>query len=988
MSKPSRSYAASPAVLPRFWAAVALLTAFAVFPAPSYAVGQPRYIHYAPMSGGFRLAQNGATAKIYVDPNDWWGVIHAAHCLQRDIDRVTGVTPQLIEAPSPPAGDVVIIGTLGRSRVIDQLAREHKLDVRAVRGQWEATVTQVVNNPAPGIRRALVIAGSDELGTIYGIYDLSDDIGVSPLYWWADVPPKHHTVLYAAPGRQVVGPPAVKYRGIFINDEAPSLTNWVDRRYGLYNHRFYVRVFDLLLRMRANYLWPAMWNSAFAVDDPQNPRLANKYGIFMGTSHEEPMMCAEKEWKSSYGPWNYLTNRKRIDRFWRHCMTRDRHFRQIVTLGMRGHNDTPMPDSGNIALMQRIIHKQRDILRQIVNPDIDKIPQVFDFYKEVYRYYQEGLHIPDDVTLLWSDDNWGNLQHLPTAAQRRRSGGNGIYYHLDYVGGPRSYKWVNTYPIPKIWQQMDLAWKYGATRIWVVNVGDLQPKLFPMEFFLTLAWNPARWTAANLHRYTLEWAADNFGRKFAPQIAHLIAGYTKLNGRCKPQDLTPTTFSLIHYEEARRVYRQWQSLTAEAEHVNRELPPAYRAAFYELVLYPLQASGVVNQLYITAGRNALYARQGRVRTNALARRARKLFAEDAALSWKYNHGIEDGKWDHMMDQTHIGYFNWNQPPVNIMPAVSWVQPLNGAHMAVAVQGSAVAAPGPFPKPKLALPTFDVFNRQTRDIAVFNRGNRPFAFTARASRPWIHLSATTGTVARGRHLRVSIVWHRVSPGHHHGVITIRQKGGPSLTVGVRAFDPAFPTRSGLRGFVEANHYVSIDAAHFTGRTSVDGVHWANIPNYGETLSAMTVFPVTARSILPPRPAPTLDYRMYLFNHGPCSVTAILAPTLQALPNRGVRYAISFDNQRPKIVNALANHSHAAWAKAVTDGVRKVTTLLYVPSPGYHTLKFRMIDPGVVVEKLIVAFPNRHAPRRPGAHGPRVPRAPSSYLGPPESYFRLH
>lgn len=986
MYTPLRFGAAAPAMLLRVWTAV-LLTGLLVLPARSDAVGQPRYIQYARVSGGFRLAQNGAVAKLYVDPRDAWGVLHAAHCLQRDIDRVTGETPQLIKDASPPAGDVVIIGTLGKNRIIDRLAREHRLAIRAIQGQWEATVTQVVNHPAPGIRRALVIAGSDELGAIYGIYDLSDDIGVSPLYWWADVPPKHHTVLYAAPGRWVVGPPAVKYRGIFINDEAPSLTDWVKRRYGRYDHQFYVRVFDLLLRMRANYLWPAMWNSAFAVDDPLNPVLANRYGIIMGTSHEEPMMCAEKEWKRSDGPWNYATNSARIDQFWRHCMTRDRHFRQIVTLGMRGHNDTPMPDSGSISLMRRIIHRQRAILRQTVNPDIDRIPQVFDFYKDVFRYYQEGLHIPADVTLLWSDDNWGNLQHLPTAAERRRSGGNGIYYHLDYVGGPRSYKWVDTDPIPKIWQQMNLAWQYGATRIWVVNVGDLQPKLFPMEFFLTLAWNPAEWTAATLHRYTQQWAVDNFGRKYAPQIAHLIAGYTRLNGRRKPQDLTPTTFSLIHYEEARRVYRQWQSLTAEAEQVDRALPKAYRAAFYELVLYPLKASGVVNELYITAGENALYARQGRVHANALARRARQLFSEDAALSWKYNHGIEDGKWDHMMDQTHIGYFNWNQPPVNIMPAVSWVQPLDGPHMAVAVQGSAVAAPGPYPKPKLALATFDVFNRQTRDIALFNRGDRPFAFTARASKPWIRLSATAGTIDRDRHLRVSIAWRKVTRGLHHGAITIEQNGGPSITVSVRAFDPAFPTRSGLRGFVEANHYVSINAAHFTGRTPVGGIHWANIPNYGETLSAMTVLPVTARSILPPKPAPTLDYRMYFFDKGTCSVTAILAPTLQALPNRGVRYALSFDNQPPTIVDALAHHSSAAWAKAVTDGVRRVTTVFNVPSAGYHTLKLRMVDPGVVVEKLVVAFPNPHVPHRPGAHGPSVPHVPSSALGPPESYFRL-
>lgn len=986
MFKRSRYSAASRPEAPRLLPAAMLLLIVAACSTPRYAVGQPQYIRFTPASGTFTLADHGAAATLYVAPTDWWGVRHAAHNLQNDIHSVTGVTPRLIETAKTPRGQTILIGTIGKSPVIDRLIREHKINVSSVRGKWEATLTRVVDHPLPGIARALVIAGSDELGTIYGIYDLSNDIGVSPLYWWADVPVKHHSQLYAEPGRRIVGPPAVKYRGIFLNDEAPSLTNWVDKRYGGYNHRFYRRIFDVLLRMRANYLWPAMWNSAFAVDDPQNPVFANKYGIFMGTSHEEPMMCAEKEWKSSYGRWNYLTNSKRIDRFWRHCMARDRHFREIVTLGMRGHNDTPMPDSGNITLMEKILRKQRQILRQTANPDIGKIPQLFALYKEVQRYYKEGLHVPDGVTLLWGDDNWGDLRHLPDAAERRRSGGNGIYYHLDYVGGPRSYKWVNTYPLAKIWQQMDLAWRYKATRIWIVNVGDLQPKLFPAQFFLDMAWDPGKWGPKHLRQYAREWAAENFGRRYADRIAYLVRTYSKYNGRRKPEQLAPDTFSLTHFREARRVYKQWQSLAAEAERVNGELPSAYRAAYYVLVLYPVKASAVVNELYITAGENALYARQGRVRTNALARRAHKLFAEDAALSRRYNHGIAHGKWDHMMDQTHIGYYYWNQPPVNAMPAVTWVQPLHGPHMAVAAQGDALAVNGPFPK--LTLPAFDVFNRQIYRIDIFDRGSRPFSFTAKASRPWIHLSSMTGTVSQGKRLLVSIDWARVPKGHNQGLITIRQTGGRKVTVSVHAFDPAFPTRAGLDGFIEARHYVSINAAHYTSRNSGDGAHWGDIPGYGETLSGMTVFPVTAKSVPPPKPAPTLDYRMYLFDHGKCSVTAILAPTLNALPNRGVRYAISFDGQRPKVVNAVAEHSHADWAKDVSNGVRKVTTVLNVPSAGYHTLRFRMIDPGLVLEKLIVAFPNPREPHFPGVHAPKIPRAPSSYLGPPESYHRLY
>jgi hypothetical protein len=963
---------------------LAILTVLA-WPLRGFAIGQPQYVKFTAMPHGFALAADGRVAPVVVDANDWWGVRHAAQNLQMDLERVTGVKPALEHSIGTQAGEMVLVGTIGKSALIDQLIQEHKLDVSAIRGQWESTLTEVVNDPLPGVKRALVIAGSDKRGTIYGIYDLSEDIGVSPWYWWADVPVRHHDTLYVEPGRWMVGPPVVKYRGIFLNDEAPSLTGWADAKFGGFNHRFYTRLFDLLLRLRANYLWPAMWNSAFAVDDPLNAKLANAYGIVMGTSHEEPMMCAEKEWKPSYGPWNYATNAKRIDAFWRHCMERDKHYEEIVTLGMRGHNDTPMSAGDNIALMEKIVHDQRQILRQTVNPDLNQVPQLWALYKEVQTYYEQGMRVPDDVTLLWSDDNWGDLRRLPTPAERKRSGGAGIYYHLDYVGGPRSYKWVDTYPITKIWEQMHLAWRYGATRIWVVNVGSMKLKEFPMEFFLTYAWNPAQWGPDDLQKYTRLWAAREFGPKYADQIAYLMETYTKYNGRRKPELLSPDTFSLLHFDEAQRVYHQWQSLTEEAERIHQQLPPADRDAFFELVLYPLKASATVNELYITAGENALDARQGRIRTNDLAQRARGLFAEDAALSSEYNHQIAHGKWDHMMAQTHIGYFYWNQPPVNAMPAVTWVQPLHGPHMAAAVEGTPFAADGPFPP--LRLSTFDIYKQQTRTIHLFNRGTQPFAWTARASEPWIHLSAASGMTSKDQALKVNIDWAHAPHGRQSGAVAIQQKDGPAVTVRVNTFYPAESARASLNGFVETHHYVSMNAAHFTSRTTVNGIRWRNLPNYGETLSGMTVFPVTAASILPPSPAPTLNYRIYFFDSGKCSVQAILSPSLNFVPGRGLRYAISIDNQPPKIVDALADDSQQAWAKAVSDGVRKVTTMLNVPSPGYHTLKFRMVDPGVVLEKLVIAFPDPNAPRYPDAPENKIPKAPSSYLGPPESYFHM-
>ena len=968
----------------RSWITCGLLIAgIAGFSARCFGLGEPQYVKTTAGLGSFPLAHGGTVAKLYVDSADWPVVIRAAHDLQADLQRVTGIEAAFSDGVKPPAGDVVLIGTIGKSQIIDRLIRERKIDVSEIRGKWESTLVQVVAHPLPGVARALVIAGSDKRGTIYGIYDLSEEIGVSPWYWWADVPVVHKDTLYVDAGRWVQGEPAVKYRGIFLNDEAPALTGWVNEKYGGYNHQFYTTVFELLLRLRANFLWPAMWNSSFAADDPLNAKLADEYGIVMSTSHEEPMMCAEKEWKRADGPWNYVTNQKKIEDHWRGCMERDKNYEEVVTLGMRGENDTPMSASANTDLLEKIVADQREILKQTVNPDLSKVPQVWALYKEVQGYYEKGMRVPDDVTLLWSDDNWGNLRRVPTAEERKRSGGAGIYYHFDYVGGPRSYKWLNTNYVPKIWEQMNLALNYGATRIWVVNVGDLKPMEFPIEFFLSMARNPERWGKDHLGEFTQLWATREFGPEHAAEIADLVTEYTKFNGRRKPEQLEPETFSLIHFDEADRVFEEWKALTDRAERINQELPED-RRAFFELVLYPLKASAIVNELYITAGRNHLYATQGRASTNDVAEQARALFAADAQLSDEYNHKLLNGKWDHMMDQTHIGYTFWNEPPVNAMPAVSEVQPLQGAHMAVAVEGAPFVAAGPFPP--VPLPAFDNFNRQTRWIDVFDRGNQPFSFTATSEQPWIQLSRSSGEVSKDERVSVSVDWAAVPQGETSGAVVIQQKDGPAVTVRVQAVNPATPTRDALEGFVESNHLVSINAEHFTRQTAAGDARWEKIPGFGETLSGMTIFPATAQSLEPPQPAPALEYRMYLLDSGKCEVQAVLAPTNNFVPGRGLRYAISFDDQPPAVVDALADNSQKAWEQAVSDGVRKITSTLTVDSPGYHTLKIRMVDPGVVLEKLIVGFADPAA-RFPGFGGANRSLIPESYLGPPESYYRI-
>lgn len=935
------------------------------------ALGQAQYVEAVHCPGSFTIAEGQGVTTIYVDATDYAGVRRAATDLQSDIVRVTGRTPMVVDTEKRLGTNPIIVGTIGKSAIIDQLITEQKIDATPVAGQWESFFIQVVNNPWPGLTNALVIAGSDKRGTIYGVYDLSEEMGVSPWYWWADVPVQHKDALFVRAGKYVEGPPAVKYRGIFLNDEAPALSGWVKEKYGNFNHQFYEKVFELLLRLKANYLWPAMWDNAFDADDPLNPKLADEYGIVMGTSHHEPMMRAWKEWKvHGTGPWDYSTNGKRFREFWKEGISRNHHYESIVTIGMRGNGDEPMVQGGdtvaNTALLEKIVADQRKIIGDVMGTDPSPVPQDWALYKEVQEYYERGMRAPNDVTLLWCDDNWGNLRRLPTPDERKRSGGAGIYYHFDYVGDPRSYKWLNTVPITKVWEQMNLAHQYGANQVWIVNVADLKPMEFPIEFFLDLARDPKQWPKERIPDFTRLWAEREFGPKYAPEIADIVSKYTKFNGRRKPELLEPDTFSLVDYQEADRIAAEWKLLTDEAERIYHALPENARDAFFELVLYPAKASAQVAELYITVGRNRLYASQGRASTHDLAARARALFQADAELSNDYNHSLAHGKRDHMMDQTHIGYTSWRDPPANVLPSVNEIEVPVPPALGVAVEGSAAAWPGPPGIP--LLPQFDALNQQRRYIEVFNRGQTSYPFTAKSSATWIALSTTHGTVDKDQRLWVDVDWSKAPKGTSNGVVKIAGAGG-EVTVKVEAFNPETPTRASLQGFMEANGYVSIEAEHYTRKTSAGPVRWEKISDYGRTLSSMAVFPVTAESVVPPRNSPCLEYRMYLSHSGRVEIKTILAPTLNFVPGRGLRYAVSFDDQTPQIVDAPAHNSSADRAKSVKDSVHQVSSSLTLAETGYHTLKFWIVDPGVVLQKIVVDL---------GGVRP-------SYLGPPESYW---
>ncbi len=930
---------------------------------PTWALGEKTWLAKSG-NHNFVLISGKASAELVIDADEFPGVLRAAKNLQNDIEKVTNKKPLLNNLISEKSKEIVVIGTLGKSKLIDQLVANHKLDVSKIRNQWDAYQVQVIEQPFPQVKRALVIVGANKRGTMYGIYSLSEQIGVSPWYWWADVPVKKKSPLYIDKNLQLTEIPKVKYRGIFLNDEAPALTNWVVEKYGNYNAQFYEKVFELLLRLKANFLWPAMWNNAFADDDPQNMILADEYGIVMSTSHHEPMMRADKEWnRYGKGPWEYSKNPENLYNFWVDGAKRNKPYESIYTLGMRGQQDEPMSEGENIDLLEKIVNDQRKILGDVFGKDkLTKVPQVWALYKEVQGFYERGMRVPDDVILLWCDDNWGNIRRLPTPEERKRAGGAGVYYHFDYVGGPRSYRWINTVSIAKIWEQMHLAYTYEANQIWIVNVGDLKPMEYPIEFFLNMAWNPEAWPKERIPEFATLWAEREFGKEHAQEIAAIMTGYTRHNLRRKPELQDATIYSQLNYGEADRVTAEIKSYATRAETLYTKIPREQRDAFYQLVLFPAKASAIVTELYDAQAKNHLYAQQARANTNEYADKVRELFVADAALEQEY-HQLNGGKWNHFMSQPHIGYSNWNNPPEDTLPVTHHYEPHNSAEMGIAVEGIASAWPS---AGHYRLGTFDPLGKQQRTIEVFNKGKESFTATAKVSAPWIILSHTSIQVERVAQIMVSIDWGKAPKGKSTGTVQITGTGWGGASIVVTAVNSG-ENKHLLKGFVEADGYIAIEAEHYQRQGNNRALRWEKIPEHGRTLSSMSVYPITDKTFSDVTAAPYLEYDFYSQSSGEFKVEGLFAPSWPLMPGRGLRYAVAIDSEAAQIVDLTADMSAPAWEESVRSDLRKSVTKHRIDKSGPHKLRIYSLDPGVSLQKILIDT------------GGLLP----SYLGPKES-----
>lgn len=814
-------------------------------------------------------------AVIYVNPGEPELVQTSAQLLQQDIERVTGRKIPVVQSLEQVKSNVIAIGSTQHSDLLKKLTADQKLPALGNTNTWETYQIRHLTKPAPGIAQALIIQGSDRRGVAYGVFELSRQMGVSPWYWWADVPVKKRKEVYIQKNASLQDAPKVKYRGIFLNDEAPALSGWTKEKFGGFNHKFYEKVFELILRLKGNYLWPAMWGNAFYADDSLNIKMADKYGIVMGTSHHEPLMRAHDEWRRvGKGPWNYETNPQQLREFWRSGMKRATN-EKVVSIGMRGDGDEPMTRETATALLEKIVDDQRQIISEVTGKRAEETPQLWALYKEVQDYYDKGMRVPDDVTLLLCDDNWGNLRKLPAPGASPRKGGYGIYYHFDYVGGPRNYKWLNTNPLPRIWEQMHLAWEHEVKDIWIVNVGDLKPMEFPISFFLDYAWNPEKIGHDQLQTYTEAWAAAQFEPSQAKEIAFLLSRYAKYNARRKPELLDAKTYTLEN-GEWERVVTEYRDLRVRAERLQAKLPAEQRDAFFQLVLHPIQACSNLNEMYYQVALNHQAYRQKWKETNTHADRVQELYEKDSLITRQY-HQLNNGKWNHLMSQTHIGYTYWQQP---------------------------------------------------------NRQRMPEVF-------------------------------RLSGGEGNPGPAAQQKNTRKAQIPAGVKGPVF--------YQDEKRGVSLAADHFTRAVNTAGITWKVLPDHGRTGSALTAFPVTAPEQTPGENTPHVEYDVYTYDQGEATIHAYFSPTLNVYGSgKGLQYAISIDDQTPQIVSLNQEDKtsdRGIWNQWAAENIILKSGKHTFDKPGKHTIKFWLVSPGVVLQKLVVDF---------GNVGP-------SYLGPEETLY---
>lgn len=947
--------------------------------------GQQIILVEKPTSGSFSLSVPSVKTQIVVDQHDPVSVKTAATLFSNDVKLVTGRRPAVTDVEDISSSHIVLVGTLENNRLIRELVQKKKISVDEIQGEWERFMIQVVENPFPNVSKALVIAGSDRRGAAYGLFTISENIGVSPWYWWADVPVEKRSELHLMVERFVSKKPSVKYRGIFINDEDWGLLPWAKHTFDPelkdIGPKTYAKVYELLLRLKANYLCPAMHEASGAFNKyPDNKVVADSFGIVMGSVHPEPLLFNNaSEWDTeTMGEWNYMTNKEGILDVLEKRVKENSPYENVYTLALRGLHDKAM--TGNYTLEERVklvgeaLKDQRDLLLKYIDKPIEEIPQAFTPYKEVLDLYLAGLELPEDVILVWPDDNYGYMKQLSNAEEQKRSGGSGVYYHASYLGIPHDYLWLASTPPALMYEELKKAHDTGADRLWLLNAGDIKSCEFPVTLFLDMAYDLEKFSFENIADYNAEWLSSIYGEQYFDAFREITTEYFRLAFIRKPEFMgwgyewntfshgrerpTDTDFSFANYREAETRIADYTRIGSMAEKILDELPREMKPSFFQLLYYPVKGAELMNKKWLTAQQNRDYIAQERALANELRDKVKHYYDTLYHISYEYN-DLMDGKWKRIMSLRQgvtASYFE--------MPKLDSVEIASKPAMGLFPEGR---EPLKGVSSFLSLPAFSkYFDQASYYVDIYNKGEGSFRWKVKPSADWIRVSSKGGTVTGEERLWVSVDWSKAPLGESVQGYLEFSSGRVKEKVLVSLFNPSTPAKEELSGlYVENNGVVSIQGADFHRKRESEGVKMQIIENLGVENRAVMIGDPTGK-VLNPRndKNPGVEYDFYTFHHGPVDVYTYVLPVFPLSSDRDfgfheqnssqTRYAVCIDDGPVALPSSSAPEYTQTWYENVLRNAAVNKSTFYIDKPGKHTLHIKCGDPGMVIQKIVLDF----------------------------------
>ncbi|WP_044268162.1 glycosyl hydrolase 115 family protein [Bacteroides timonensis] len=937
-------------------------------------------------SNVFSLVGKKDKACVYYDAQDFEVVKTTAGLFANDVKEVSGQILGVATTKEAPQKNCIIVGTLGHNEWIDQMIAKKKLDVETLKNRWESYLVQLVRNPLPGVDKALVIVGSDRRGAAYGLLSVSRTIGVSPWYWWADAPIVKKDQLHLKVDKYISKEPTVKYRGIFINDEDWGLYRWSKRNFekevGNFGPRTYAKVCELLLRLQANYLCPAMHDASMAFHRiPENRVVADRFAIIMGSSHCEPLLFnTASEWKrDKMGEWDYINNKKGVDSVLNARVKECAPFENVYTLALRGLHDRAMNASNDMGdrkdMLQEALMAQRQMLIDAIGKPGEEIPQAFTPYKEVLDVYDEGLELPDDVTIIWPDDNYGYMKRLSSPKEQKRSGRSGVYYHSSYLGKPHDHLWMNTVSPTLMYEELRKAYDATADRIWLLNAGDIKSCEFAVDYFLTMAFDIDAFNFERAANYRTEWLCGMLGDQYRNEYQDVVNSFYKLAFARKPEFMgwgyqwttdkhgrernTDTDFSLTNYREVDNRLNEYRRIGSTVEKIlNNMSDEKQKACFYQSLYYPVKGCELLNRMILDGQRNRWYSIQQRASTKELEKSAKACYDSLEIITNGYN-SLLGGKWNHVMTMKQgfaAAYFE--------LPKLRDVELAPTASLGVMAEGEAVLKGL---QSFHSLPCFNTYLRQSYYVDVFNKGATPLKWKAAVTNDWILVSKKSGETATEDRIEVSIDWAKVPAGERIlGTLDITSDRGEKESVYISVFNPTSPSLAEMDTlFVENNGYVSIDAASFHRKVENDAIKMIIIPNLGcENTAVQLGNPIAPAQRTAGRNTPRLEYDFYTFEQGSVDVYTYVLPTFPISKDRGyagheatnveTKYGVCID-EGPVMTPSTSSFEYAQiWYESVLKNCRINKTTLHIDKPGKHTVKIICGDAGTVLQKVVLDF----------------------------------